>query len=185
MIPVLFQSWGDVVLGGATLIIPIAVVMSAFGGCNGTCFTGGRWVGHQYSIQCHLGQSDNWIFYVLLVTQTCNVSCNTLSRVCRRIECHFKRAVDTLIGAYVEQFQTTIDIGIKDAHGDLSYSQRLLNSEVFYCSPVSWNSRYFPWGLFSVLDFCFLSFIKTRLIDSGLDFCLKINSRLLFTWYKK
>ncbi|XP_052815410.1 b(0,+)-type amino acid transporter 1-like isoform X2 [Mya arenaria] len=36
------SSWGDVVLGGATLIIPLAVVLSAFGGCNGTCFTGGR-----------------------------------------------------------------------------------------------------------------------------------------------
>ncbi|KAH3778537.1 hypothetical protein DPMN_180002 [Dreissena polymorpha] len=36
------SSWGDVVLGGATFIIPIAVVFSAFGGCNGNCFTGGR-----------------------------------------------------------------------------------------------------------------------------------------------
>ncbi|XP_060564444.1 b(0,+)-type amino acid transporter 1-like isoform X3 [Ruditapes philippinarum] len=36
------STWGEFVLGSAAIIIPISVIMSAFGGANGTCFTGGR-----------------------------------------------------------------------------------------------------------------------------------------------
>ncbi|XP_045193427.1 b(0,+)-type amino acid transporter 1-like isoform X3 [Mercenaria mercenaria] len=36
------STWGEFVLGAAAIIIPISVIMSAFGGANGTCFTGGR-----------------------------------------------------------------------------------------------------------------------------------------------
>ncbi|XP_062591735.1 b(0,+)-type amino acid transporter 1-like isoform X2 [Saccostrea cucullata] len=35
-------TWGDRVLGGAAVLIPIFVAMSTFGAANGSCFTGGR-----------------------------------------------------------------------------------------------------------------------------------------------
>ena len=34
----------------------------------------------RHNAQCHLGQSEDWIFWVSLVTHTCNVWCDKLSR---------------------------------------------------------------------------------------------------------
>jgi len=44
---------------------------------------------------CHLGQSENWILFVLLAK--CNVWRNTHPSICQSIGCHFKYSVDTFI----------------------------------------------------------------------------------------
>ena len=56
---------------------------------------------YRHNVQCHLGQSENWIFCVPLVTPTWNVWRNVLSRICRSIRRHFKHSVDTLIAVFI------------------------------------------------------------------------------------
>jgi len=44
-----------------------------------------------------LAKSEDWIFYVLLATCTCNIWRYMLSRIGRAIRCQFKPSIDTLI----------------------------------------------------------------------------------------
>nr|KAG5696596.1 hypothetical protein BaRGS_034057 [Batillaria attramentaria] len=41
-VPAVAVTWGERVLYGASIIIPISVMISTFGACNGTAFSGGR-----------------------------------------------------------------------------------------------------------------------------------------------
>ena len=51
----------------------------------------------RHNKQCQLGQSEDWIFFLLLVTHTCNVLHNVVSCICWSIGHHFKRTFDTFI----------------------------------------------------------------------------------------
>jgi len=44
----------------------------------------------RHNVQRHLGQSEDWIFWALLVTRTCNVWLNVLSRQLSGIRHRFK-----------------------------------------------------------------------------------------------
>ena len=50
-----------------------------------------------HKAQCHLGQSGDCIYCILLIKRTCNVWRNVLFRICRSNGCQFKHSVNTLI----------------------------------------------------------------------------------------
>jgi len=61
------------------------------------CMTKGGNFTLRHDVKPYLGQSEDWIFCVLLVTHTRNVGCNTLSLIVLIIGHHFKHSVDTSI----------------------------------------------------------------------------------------
>ena len=69
-------TWGDQVLGGAAILIPIFVALSTFGAANGSCFTGGRLVyaaareGHLPEVFSYIHVRKGTPFPSLILTTT-------------------------------------------------------------------------------------------------------------------